>query len=372
MKSISKKIFSVALLSVLLSCNTEINQKQSSINLDNVNNINIIDSNKNQNNQKYIIKGQADLKDFGKGFSIKATDDIGIRATVSLIYPSDYTDANLREATIATGLTDVNGNFTINANFTPTLNQVMILEASKRGKGVGYASLSLRTHIMWTNTGWQSITGSGIKINQKTTAVALISSLEPNILSSNNTINKITYNGTLATINYDTNFTEDKYKRYFSRVYFALENLYDPVKFYYDYAIERANTSSVKANMHTMQTTLETYSVDWSGLYPETLEALEQEAKDKKYWKELKNPFNSSSTNTVYINDSEYQQAKTTLTFKGQPIEDMSFFRGAVIYKPYDTTNVNGTTLTAYFIYGLDMFGDYIKDRDVYFVLTNG
>ena len=36
-------------------------------------------------------------------------------------------------------------------------------------------------------------------------------------------------------------------------------------------AQDRAKISSVKANMHTVQTMLETYGVDWGGTYPTTV-----------------------------------------------------------------------------------------------------
>lgn len=356
---IYKKISIISLLSIslLYSCNTRTLQNEKTSETEVLNNQN-----------KYIIKGKTELLNFNKSFNVKS-DNIGVLATVSLIYPNDYQDPELREATIATGLTDVNGNFIINPNFTPTSNQVLILESSKRYKGVGYASISLRTHIVWNGANWTSISGTDIKIDKKTTSIALLSALEPNILSSLNSINKITYNGSISTINYNSTFTESYYKKYYSRTLFALEGFLDPVKFYFDSSEERALISSVKANMHTLQTMLETYSVDWAGLYPVNIEALEQEAKEKKYWKELKNPFNPASTNTIVINDSEYQTSKNTLTFKGESIEDMLFFRGAVSYQPI----IYDGYITKYFIYGVDsIFGDYIKDKDTYFVLSNG
>ena len=48
-------------------------------------------------------------------------------------------------------------------------------------------------------------------------------------------------------------------------------------------------TKTPKVYMHTLQTMVETYAVDWGGLYPPNLAALEAEARrpDRGYWKEL-------------------------------------------------------------------------------------
>ncbi|MFN4149396.1 MAG: hypothetical protein ACK4IX_00490, partial [Candidatus Sericytochromatia bacterium] len=40
---------------------------------------------------------------------------------------------------------------------------------------------------------------------------------------------------------------------------------------------------SVKVNMYTLQTILETYAVDWGGLYPQNLNELKKEAIKKEY-----------------------------------------------------------------------------------------
>ena len=249
----------------------------------------------------------------------------------------------------------------------------MILEATKRSKGVGYSSLSLRTHVRWDGQKWESITRNTIFINQKTTAIALVSSLESGILSSIQTINRITYNETTATISYDSTFTEDIYKNYYNKVLYALVKNFDPVRFYDDgfaLAQDRTLLSSVKANMHTIQTVLETYAVDWGGVYPENVETLKNEASSKNYWKVFKNPFNPfnpSPDAPVVINDSEYNLAKNTLQYKGQTIENAEFFKGAVTYEP----GIDGQLILSYSVYGLDSDGDYIKDQGAIFYLTN-
>ncbi|MEZ0374867.1 MAG: DUF3352 domain-containing protein [Candidatus Sericytochromatia bacterium] len=54
----------------------------------------------------------------------------------------------------------------------------------------------------------------------------------------------------------------------------------------------RGQSASVRANMHTLQTMVETYGVDHEGLYPHSLAELEKAARNSSYnyWKTLSNP----------------------------------------------------------------------------------
>lgn len=67
-------------------------------------------------------------------------------------------------------------------------------------------------------------------------------------------------------------------------------------------AQDRAKISSVKANMHTFQTMVETYAVDFGGLYPGEIGstvggaglfgvAADTTGSTSAYWKAFKNPF---------------------------------------------------------------------------------
>ena len=58
-------------------------------------------------------------------------------------------------------------------------------------------------------------------------------------------------------------------------------------------AQDRAKLASVKSNMHTFQTILETYSVDSNGYYPKNVEDLIKTATkgNNTYWKDFKNPY---------------------------------------------------------------------------------
>ena len=56
-------------------------------------------------------------------------------------------------------------------------------------------------------------------------------------------------------------------------------------------AAERTRQHAVKANMHTFQTMVETYAVDWGGVYPANLSELLREAQAKRYEKSFSNPY---------------------------------------------------------------------------------
>ncbi|MGV3526373.1 MAG: DUF3352 domain-containing protein [Candidatus Sericytochromatia bacterium] len=104
----------------------------------------------------------------------------------------------------------------------------------------------------------------------------------------------------------------------------------------------------VKANMHTLQTIVETYGVDWGGAYPESLAALEKEARmcGREYWKSLSNPVNPA---------------------EGALTEDLQNAKpGQVVYVPE-----RGPHITRYWIYGVDKQGRRLNDRGAEFTLTN-
>ena len=128
-------------------------------------------------------------------------------------------------------------------------------------------------------------------------------------------------------------------------------------------AQDRAKLSSVKANMHTIQTMAETYAVDWGGVYPANHTELRVEATTaaNPYWKNITNPFNSQTTsdgadNAAVLADT----AITGLTSGAAP--------GAVYYNSVLT---NGAR-TVYGIYGGDKTGKAIQDKGKVFQLTNG
>mgnify|MGYP001613309122 CR=1 FL=1 len=116
-------------------------------------------------------------------------------------------------------------------------------------------------------------------------------------------------------------------------------------------AQDRAKLSSVKSNMHTIQTMLETYRVDWGGVYPGNVVQLSTEATGagKTYWKDFANPFSGTSGTGVSYTDEG--GTKTS---------------GVTTYDPSGTSNV-----TRYYVYGYDKIGGKIQVKGVNFYLTN-
>lgn len=113
-------------------------------------------------------------------------------------------------------------------------------------------------------------------------------------------------------------------------------------------AQDRAKVASVKANMHTYQTALETYAVDWGGQYPqsETGAQTDSEQNNGNYWKDFTNPIKQDNPSFIaYAASGDVANA------------------GAVGYDPVNTTT--------YYIYGYDKDGNQIKDKGRVFTLGN-
>lgn len=119
-------------------------------------------------------------------------------------------------------------------------------------------------------------------------------------------------------------------------------------------AQERAKTSSVKANMHTLQTIVETYAVDFGGVYAPNIEELKKEAQKSgfAYWKEFQNPFNPDGIS--YQNFNQFAAGPESA--------------GRVFYEPI--ADENGS-ITHYKIYGADSKGQLIQDKGETFYLSN-
>jgi len=120
---------------------------------------------------------------------------------------------------------------------------------------------------------------------------------------------------------------------------------------------------AVKRQMHELQTLLETYAVDASGLYPQNREQLKQQALKGQYWKELDLP----SCQPYYLWQGIENQLKGRV-----PVKRKTFLEGsdpvqacAIRYLPSD--NFSG-----YFIYGYGPEQTRIKDKGQDFFLSNG
>ncbi|PKL76571.1 MAG: hypothetical protein CVV27_09625 [Candidatus Melainabacteria bacterium HGW-Melainabacteria-1] len=119
-------------------------------------------------------------------------------------------------------------------------------------------------------------------------------------------------------------------------------------------AQDRAKVSSVKANMHTMQTIIETYAVDWGGVYASNVSGLKSEAEvaGREYWKEFNNPFSGQSGTAL-----SYDDFAAGGLAGGTP--------GMTLYEP------NSAPVTKYWVYGLDKAGNAIQDKGRNFYLSN-
>lgn len=324
-----------------------------------------------QNTYKVDIKGKVNLNDFYPSkFKIKALEqEISSKATVSLLYPSDYFDTSLRNTAILAGVTDSQGNFNISVgSFTPVINQTLVLDASKRIGGVGNPSISLRTLLKWNGSGWDSITKPDIYINKKTTAVAIYSHYKPEILSSFDTIGRISVVNNNSSILYDSKLTSNVLSRLLSAIDIILyvnkdplENIYSSTEFYFEGIDIQARLSSIKANMHSVKTIIETYAVDWGGIYPSNTSELIQEAKSKNYWKTITNSLTGNKDDSV-IDYSDYINAKNNLMYKGNSISGISDLKGKIVV----STEIQGGDITRYYIYGVDLLGEFLTDNYPY------
>ncbi|MEK7435042.1 MAG: hypothetical protein AABZ74_18070 [Cyanobacteriota bacterium] len=171
----------------------------SSCNIEKKENISTIQVKKSTN----LFSGKVFFPDVELKFKLNATlSNIAPRSVITLNYPLDYSDQELKGSVIATGLSDTKGNFTLDSNsdFTPKENEVYILEASKRLKGVGFDNIGLRTNVKWNGKIWESINKNGLFIDSKTTALSIIQSLNPNIVNPLDTIKSMSFPNINTTI----------------------------------------------------------------------------------------------------------------------------------------------------------------------------
>lgn len=128
-------------------------------------------------------------------------------------------------------------------------------------------------------------------------------------------------------------------------------------------AQDRARISSVKANMHTLQTIVETYGVDWAGVYAPDLLTLVREAKKSgvEYWKDFTNPFTGKSGAGKAGSVTDYRSYQNS--------SDHKSFAGLVLYEPLPEKGRK--EIVSYKIYGCDANGELIQDKGQLFYLTN-
>ncbi|RYY00097.1 DUF4331 domain-containing protein [bacterium] len=164
---IASSALSGVLLAVLVACTTPTNNLPSqSVNNDSV------AINQDIKVTRYSLTGKVALP--SSGFGVKANfADLVSGSAVTLF------DSN-NNAVGASVNTNANGDFifTPNNSFTPSADQVYVLEATKRA-GVnsnGSPLLALRSYVKWNGTNYESITTPNIVLNTYTTALTIIAS----------------------------------------------------------------------------------------------------------------------------------------------------------------------------------------------------
>jgi hypothetical protein len=322
----------------------------------------------NEKLNKYSIKGKAEFN----SYKLKATaSDVAQNATVSLIYPLNYSVINLRNKTIASGLTNEIGVFMVNPDtgFIPEINKVYILEAARRINGTGTDLIAIRTNVKWTGNNWESITKNTIYINKKTTALSIMADFYSSSVLPESTINKlIQVNNDFILDSNDSNL-----KLHFDFVCNLVEraifNNIDPIRYsnasntdYWHQSNSPDNTLS--RNMSAFQILLETYSVDWGGLYPKNIDELTISANQGNY-------------NTLsQIFDAYHPDIKRPQTFleydKYEKIKNIvrkDDLKGLILFKTGG--ELAPAYLTRYWIYGLNDLGELLTRNGSILYLSN-
>lgn len=138
------------------------------------------------------VNGRTDLvKEVNAGgYQVQATvGTVMDSATVTLLDPGGNV--------LASGVSDARGAFSLTMSFTPALNGYYVLEAAhgKVGGAQGNPIARLRTLLKWNGSGWLSITNTSVSgsvvLNSLTTAVALLSALDPVNVPPSATLGKV-------------------------------------------------------------------------------------------------------------------------------------------------------------------------------------
>ncbi|MGE3727237.1 MAG: hypothetical protein AB7I41_16885 [Candidatus Sericytochromatia bacterium] len=133
--------------------------------------------------------------------------------------------------------------------------------------------------------------------------------------------------------------------------------------------------SSVKANMHNLQTLLETFGVDHH-FYPGSVRTLEAQARrhSSPYWKDFVNPMTSQMGYLKSFADLPlYRLTEAESQAHYAEVLGLRF----LLIEPQIPENTAGLVLYdyvskhKYFIYGLDKKGEFIKDKGQIFTLSN-
>ncbi len=192
----------------------------------------------------------------GQGYRIQATVGTVLdSATVTLL------DAG--GSVLASGVTDARGAFSLTVPFAPALNGHYVLESAhgKTGEVQGNAVVRLRTILRWSGSGWLSITNSttsgSVVLNSLTTAVALLSALDPVNVPPSATIGKVVATSDPAYLNEAVTFTnhkDDEIRAMASNLLAVLDDDLDPVESVDQLTPTLTSLSSSNAAVGTMIT----------------------------------------------------------------------------------------------------------------------
>ncbi|MFN8674308.1 MAG: hypothetical protein U0457_19770 [Candidatus Sericytochromatia bacterium] len=194
-------------------------------------------------NNKYtkniVLQGHVNFSTF----KIKANEnEISSKSLITLSYPSDYYESELKNDIIGSAVSDEYGNFMIRIpnSFYPIQNQVYVIDANKKFDNISN-NISLRTLIKWDGSEFDTIsyytqsdtqTTKNIEINSKTTTLSILSNYS--IIIPHDSFGKI-LNGILPTeivdntTNPATNVSSEVINKTYSFVQKALEKNIDPL-----------------------------------------------------------------------------------------------------------------------------------------------
>lgn len=112
----------------------------------------------------------------------------------------------------------------------------------------------------------------------------------------------------------------------------------------------RSKISSIKSNMHTIQTMVETYAFEHKGQFPPNMQVLKQDAAqgDRPYWKDFTNPYNGKTGQDISYAD-----------------EGKMIVGGLATYQPI------GSPPTSYLIYGYSKTKTRLQQKGQDFYLSN-
>lgn len=142
-------------------------------------------------------------------------------------------------------------------------------------------------------------------------------------------------------------------------------------------ACDCSKVSSVKANMHTLQTLLEMYAADHQGQYPPNLATLQRAAETGKYWKSFANPYTGKTGNLQAFGD-DIQLLRMMQAGIRHPEKPLYHEMLGIRWYPadyYKRKKAEGLVLFAsqgphaYRIYGFSLGGELIRDKGQPFVL---